>query len=163
MPKLVNVRDFGLKCLHCLYIAALYIAVEKTTRALACNKISLGVSFRDGLGISLLICLGRYSVLRHGRHGLLRPLRVRVPLLRALLWIHVCLDFAYNTRRIARNHMKWRYILHPVYQLSTYQLPLFSKTHTLVTTLPAPTVEPLPTVTPGRIVAFPPIQQSSPM
>jgi hypothetical protein len=32
-----------------------------------------------------------------------------------------------------------------------------------VTTLPAPTTQPLPTVTPGRKITFPPIQQSSPM
>lgn len=33
----------------------------------------------------------------------------------------------------------------------------------LETTLPAPTVQPLPTVTPGRMTVPPPIQQSSPM
>ncbi|KAI1363677.1 hypothetical protein F5Y08DRAFT_329175 [Xylaria arbuscula] len=33
----------------------------------------------------------------------------------------------------------------------------------LVTILPAPIVHPLPIVTPGIIVVFPPIQQSSPM
>ncbi|OCK82688.1 hypothetical protein K432DRAFT_292716, partial [Lepidopterella palustris CBS 459.81] len=32
----------------------------------------------------------------------------------------------------------------------------------LVTTLPAPTVAPLPILTPGKITTFPPIQQSSP-
>ncbi|KAF1357701.1 hypothetical protein EJ07DRAFT_127565, partial [Lizonia empirigonia] len=31
-----------------------------------------------------------------------------------------------------------------------------------VTTLPAPTTHPRPIVTPGRIIAFPPIQQSCP-
>ncbi|OCK89121.1 uncharacterized protein K441DRAFT_585355, partial [Cenococcum geophilum 1.58] len=33
----------------------------------------------------------------------------------------------------------------------------------LVTTLPAPTTHPLPSVTPGNITTFPPIQQSSPI
>ncbi|KAI1812139.1 hypothetical protein GGS20DRAFT_44171 [Poronia punctata] len=33
----------------------------------------------------------------------------------------------------------------------------------LVTTLPAPTVHPFPIVTPGMMVVFPPIQQSSPI
>ncbi|KAF3761401.1 hypothetical protein M406DRAFT_265858, partial [Cryphonectria parasitica EP155] len=33
----------------------------------------------------------------------------------------------------------------------------------LVTTLPAPMVQPLPMVTPGIMVTLPPIQQSSPM
>ncbi|EYE91348.1 uncharacterized protein EURHEDRAFT_465063, partial [Aspergillus ruber CBS 135680] len=33
----------------------------------------------------------------------------------------------------------------------------------LVTTEPAPTVHPLPILTPGRMMTFPPIQQSSSM
>lgn len=39
----------------------------------------------------------------------------------------------------------------------------YSNLHTLVTTLPAPIVQPVPIVIPGSTIALPPNQQSSPM
>jgi len=112
----------------------------------------------------------------HRRHRLLGTFFVPVLLRHFLIRIHVRLYLADDACRITSNNMKRRDVLHqswPTLALLTGEreepsilmvIPAHLKdTRTFVTTDPAPTVLPLPTVTPGRIVTFPPIQQSSPM
>lgn len=66
-----------------------------------------------------------------------------------------------DASRIPSNHRIRRHVLIILSQNVSFQH--LQVVPTFVTTLPAPTVDPLPTRIPGKMIAFPPIQQSSSM
>lgn len=80
---------------------------------------------------------------------------------------HGSLNLSNNASRISRSNVKCRNILpQQISSRKQFHDPNRYRTrmqHTLVTTLPAPMVTPLPIVTPGSTMTLPPNQQSSPM
>ena len=63
--------------------------------------------------------------------------------------------------RVARGDLVRRHVLYNVTVSCSHLMTSLEVQLTLVTTLPAPTVEPFPILTPGKTITLPPIQQSS--
>lgn len=135
---------------------------------LGCNSGWMRLNGRreasSGLGCIIIQVGNTYFILRgHFRHRHLCAYhlifaRYSVCLRR----IHLSLNSTQYPSRIPGHDVKGGHILYHDEPHISQNNTVVPRALTLVTTLPAPTVHPFPILTPGRMVAFPPIQQSSP-